>query len=86
MIAMTMGKPQWYAVDLPNVIEYRRSLLPEPEKETYLSGDAFSDGWLRQIRRNMPDTPLLVTAGGCSITFKRKKFLAFCRCWKVSGI
>ena len=22
----------------------------------------------------------------CSITFKRKKFLAFCRCWKVSGI
>ena len=67
------GQTQWYAVDLPNVIEYRRSLLPEPEKETYLSGDAFSDGWLRQIRRNMPDTPLLVTAGGLFHYFQEEK-------------
>ena len=67
------GQTQWYAVDLPNVIEYRRSLLPEPEKETYLSGDAFSDEWLRQIRRNMPDTPLLVTAGGLFHYFQEEK-------------
>ena len=35
------GKTRWYAVDLPHVIDYRRELLPEPERETYLAGDAF---------------------------------------------
>ena len=34
------GKTHWYAVDLPHVIEYRRGLLPEPERELYISGDA----------------------------------------------
>ena len=34
------GKTHWYAVDLPHVIEYRRDLLPEPERELYISGDA----------------------------------------------
>ena len=31
------GKSHWYAVDLPHVVEYRRELLPEPERETYLA-------------------------------------------------
>ena len=34
------GKTHWYAMDLPHVIEYRRGLLPEPERELYISGDA----------------------------------------------
>lgn len=33
------GRSHWYAVDLPHVVEYRRELLPEPERETYLAGD-----------------------------------------------
>ena len=27
------GKTRWYAVDLPHVIEYRRELMPETERE-----------------------------------------------------
>ena len=30
------GKTHWYAMDLPHVIEYRRGLLPEPERELYI--------------------------------------------------
>ena len=26
------GRSHWYAVDLPHVVEYRRELLPEPER------------------------------------------------------
>ena len=37
------GRSRWYAVDLPHVVEYRRELLPEPERETYLAGDAFAE-------------------------------------------
>ena len=40
------GKSRWYAVDLPHVVEYRRELLPESERETYLAGDAFSEEWI----------------------------------------
>ena len=58
------GRTRWYAVDLPHVVAYRRTLLPEPERETYLAGDAFGDAWLRRVRADAPDAPLLVTAGG----------------------
>ena len=36
------GRSRWYAVDLPQGVEYRRELLPESERETYLAGDAFA--------------------------------------------
>ena len=51
------GHTRWYAVDLPHVIDYRRELLPEPE--TYLAGDAFAGDWIRQIRTDAPDAPIL---------------------------
>ena len=49
------GRTRWYAVDLPHVIDYRRELLPELERETYLAGDAFSEDWIRQVRTEFPD-------------------------------
>ena len=51
------GRTRWYAVDLPHVVAYRRTLLPEPERETYLAGDAFGDAWLRRVRADAPDAP-----------------------------
>ena len=47
--------------------------------------DAFSDGWLRQIRRNMPDTPLLVTAGGLFHYFQEEKVLGLLQMLKGFG-
>lgn len=67
------GHTHWYAVDLPHVMEYRRKLLPEPERETYLAGDAFAEDWIRQVRADVPNAPILVTAGGCSIILRRPR-------------
>ena len=73
------GKTRWYAVDLPHVIDYRRELLPEPERETYLAGDAFSKDWIRQVRTDLPDAPILVTAGGLFHYFEEDKVISlFC--------
>ena len=60
------GRTRWYAVDLPHVIDYRRELLPESERETYLAGDAFSKDWIeaKSVHRTFPDALILVTAGG----------------------
>lgn len=53
------GHTRWYALDMPHVVEYRRALLSEPERETYLAGDAFAEDWIRQIRADVPDAPIL---------------------------
>ena len=73
------GKTHWYAVDLPHVIDYRRELLPELERETYLAGDAFSEDWIRQVRTEFPDAPILVTAGGLFHYFEENKVIALLR-------
>lgn len=67
------GRSHWYAVDLPHVVEYRRELLPEPERETYLAGDAFAEDWIRQVRADVPNAPILVTAGGLFHYFEEAK-------------
>ena len=73
------GRSRWYAVDLPHVVEYRRELLPEPERETYLAGDAFAEDWIRQIRADVPDAPILVTAGGLFHYFEESKVVGLLR-------
>ena len=73
------GRSHWYAVDLPRVVEYRRELLPEPERETYLAGDAFAGDWIRQIRADVPETPILVTAGGLFHYFEESKVVGLLR-------
>ena len=73
------GRSHWYAVDLPHVVEYRRALLPEPERETYLAGDAFAEDWIRQIRTDAPDAPILVTAGGLFHYFEESKVVGLLR-------
>ena len=73
------GRTKWYGIDLPNVIEYRRNLLPEGECEEYIAGDAFQKEWIEQIRSAYPDTPLLVTASGLFYYFEEDKVLALIR-------
>lgn len=70
------GKARWYAVDLPDVIEYRRTLLPEPERETYIAGNAFETAWIERIRAELPDAPLLLTASGLFYYFQEADVLA----------
>ena len=79
------GKTRWYAVDLPHVVAYRRTLLPEPERETYIAGDAFADGWIRKIRADMPDAPLLITAGGLFHYFQESRILSLFRMLQQFG-
>ena len=64
---------------MPHVVEYRRALLSEPERETYLAGDAFAEDWIRQIRADVPDAPILVTAGGLFHYFEESKVVGLLR-------
>lgn len=73
------GYTRWYTVELPEVMAYRNTLLPKPERQEYFVGDAFSDDWIRQIRIDAPDVPVLVTAGGLFHYFEEEKVLDLLR-------
>ena len=73
------GRTRWYAVDLPHVIEYRRGLLPEPEREFYISGDAFTKEWIKKVCNDVLNAPILVTAGGLFHYFEEHKVIALLR-------
>lgn len=79
------SKTRWYAVDLPHVMEYRQTLLPQPEREIYLSGDVFTENWIRQIHADMPNTPLFITAGGLFHYFEERKVVELLRMLKEFG-
>ena len=61
------------------MIEYRRDLLPEPERELYISGDAFAKDWIKKVRNDVLDAPILVTAGGLFHYFEEHKVIALLR-------
>ncbi|MCD8127831.1 MAG: class I SAM-dependent methyltransferase [Clostridiales bacterium] len=75
----------WYGVDLPNVIEYRKSLMPESEREKYIAGDAFDSAWMKQVRDEAPDAPILITASGLFYYFAEDKVLALMRMLQNNG-
>ncbi len=69
------GKNKWYDIDLPEVIAYRKTLLPESDRERYIAADAFSDEWLTQLRDELGSAPILVTASGLFYYFEEKRVL-----------
>ena len=66
------GKTVWFEVDLPAVIDYRRELLGETDRDRCIAADAFGEEWMQQVRAAYPEAPLLVTASGLFYYFEEK--------------
>ncbi len=79
------GMTKWYAIDLPNVIEYRKDLLPESEREKYIAGDAFSEEWVKQVREEVGDVPLLLIASGLFYYFEEEQVIQLFRMLQGKG-
>mgnify|MGYP000087332170 FL=1 len=74
------GKTHWYAMDLPHVIEYRRGHSSRTREGNYIfSGDAFAKDWIKKVRNDVLDAPILVTAGGLFHYFEEHKVIALLR-------
>ena len=55
------GLVHWFDLDLPDVIALRRQLLPESDRDRYLSGSVFDPDWMTEVDR--PEgQPLLFVA------------------------
>ena len=53
-----------------------RPILPE---------DAFTENWIRQVRTDLPDAPILVTAGGLFHYFEEDKVISLFRMLRQFG-
>lgn len=69
------GRTVWYEVDLPAVIEYRKELLGETDRDRCIAGDAFNESWIREVRKAHPAEPVLVTASGIFYYFEENMVL-----------
>ncbi len=76
------GKTLWYAVDLPDVIAYRKELFGPQERNQTIAADAFGEEWIQQIRGENPTAPLLVTASGLFYYFEEEKVMGLFRTLK----
>lgn len=60
---------------MPDVIRYRETLLGMQKRDVTIAADAFSEIWIKRIREQHPNVPLLVTASGLFYYFKQDKVL-----------
>ena len=74
------GKAMWYEVDLPDVINYRRQLLGETDRDKCIAADAFGEEWIKTVREKHPKAPILVAASGVYYYFEEKRFWTFLKC------
>jgi O-methyltransferase involved in polyketide biosynthesis len=57
------GVVEWYDLDLPEVIQFRRKLVPESERCRMLGYSVFDNQWIDQVR-NHPNRACLFLAEG----------------------
>lgn len=79
------GRTPWFGVDLPDVIAYRRQLLPEAPRAHYVAGSAFSPDWIEQLRAQFPTQPVLVTASGLFYYFPKDQVVDLMRMLQERG-
>jgi O-methyltransferase involved in polyketide biosynthesis len=68
------GLIHWYDLDLPEVIDVRRQLLPEPDRVTYIAKSIFDPSWCKDINT---ENGVFMIAGGIFMWFERSQVQEF---------
>ncbi|OUM64558.1 hypothetical protein PIROE2DRAFT_60573 [Piromyces sp. E2] len=69
------SKHQWYALDLPEVIDYREKLLKNGDNQTLIRGDILKIDWMNKINEEANNKPVLISAGGLFHYFPKDQVL-----------
>ena len=64
----------WYAVDLPEVVEARRKVFGRREQETLIGGDMFKLEWVKEVDASLPT---LLVVSGVFQYFHEEEIIAF---------
>ena len=66
------GTIKWYNIDLPNVIEIRERLIPNPDRCKNIAKSILDFSWLEEIEFN-PKEGIFIFAGGLLYYFKEEE-------------
>ncbi len=66
------GLVRWFDLDLQDVIDIRRRLLPESDRNQYVAGSVFDSGWMEHVGRRGGE-PMLVVAEAVLPYFEESK-------------
>ena len=68
------GSVTWYDLDLPDVIDLRRTFMHETARRKFIASSFLEDAWLREIKRS---EPMLFIAAGVFYYFEEPDIKAF---------
>ena len=68
------GLIHWYDLDLPDVINVRRQLLPEPDRVTYIAKSLFDPSWCKEVTT---EDGVFIMAGGVLPFFEKPQVKQF---------
>ncbi|SUE34514.1 class I SAM-dependent methyltransferase [Rikenella microfusus] len=73
------GNALFVEMDLPEVIDLRRELLPEPDADRYLAGSLLDTGWMDDLREQYPDGEFIFVIEGVLMYFREEQV------WQLLG-
>jgi methyltransferase (TIGR00027 family) len=68
-----VGKVVFYELDLPEVIELRRTLIPESKSDIYIPASMFETKWMDDLRAKHPSARFLFVVEGVFMYFEKDK-------------
>lgn len=66
-------KAVFYEMDLPEVIELRRKLIPEPTNDQYIAASLLETGWMDDLRSKHPSGEFIFVIEGVVMYFYEKQ-------------
>lgn len=69
----THDKAMFYELDLPEVIELRNKLIPEPKGDKYIPASLLETGWMDELRHRHPDNDFIFVVEGVFMYFYEKQ-------------
>ena len=70
-------KAIFYEMDLPEVIDLRRDLLPEPAGDHYIAGSLLETQWMDDLRKKHPEGEFVIVIEGVLMYFYEKQVKTF---------
>lgn len=67
------GKAVFYELDLPEVIELRHTLIPEPANDHYIAGSLLKTAWMDKLRDKHPEGEFIFIIEGVLMYFYEKQ-------------
>lgn len=62
-------------MDLPEVIDYRQSIIPTREGQKLIKGDFFQTDWIDNLKDEIGDRPVLISASGLYYYFPKEDII-----------